>query len=134
MKLNVAPDKSKAEALLKMAKITLERLHEFNEEKYPSNTLVDYYDVIHKLCDALSCLEGIKFTGEGAHQQLLDHVCKKNLDEGKRVFLQDMRDFRNRIQYEGFFVNPNYITSHSKKINTIIKQLATAAKTLSTKD
>lgn len=130
MKLTVAPDKSKAEALLKMAKITLERLHKFNQEKYPSNTLVDYYDIIHKLCDALSCLEGVKFIGEGAHQQLLDHVCKKNLDESKRIFLQEMRDFRNRIQYEGFFVNPNYIASHSKRISTVIKRLQTIAEAL----
>lgn len=42
----ITPDKQKARALLKMAEITLERLEKTEVEKYPRNSLVDYYEII----------------------------------------------------------------------------------------
>ncbi|HIH37707.1 hypothetical protein J4460_07840 [Candidatus Woesearchaeota archaeon] len=57
MKILIKPDKQKAKALQKMAEITLQRLKELDPEKYPSNTLTDYYDVLHKLMDAIALLE-----------------------------------------------------------------------------
>ncbi len=44
--------------------------------KYPSNSLIDYYDVIHKLLEVLTISTGIKIKGEGAHQELIDYVAK----------------------------------------------------------
>ena len=124
MKIEIKPDEQKAEALKKMAEITLKRLEETDKEKYPSNTLNDYYDVIHKLIEAVSINEGVKIKGEGAHQQLIDYVAKKkNLNEQDRIFLQEMRDIRNRISYEGFMVNKNYISMNIKKIGKIIEIL-----------
>lgn len=124
MILKIRPDKEKAKALLDMSKITLERLREINNYKYPTNTLTDYYDSIHKLMESLLLIEGVKIKGEGAHQELIDYICKKyNLSESLRIFLQEMRDFRNRISYEGFMVNENYIKMNIKKIEGIIKTL-----------
>ena len=124
MKIEIKPDEQKAEALKKMAEITLKRLEETDKEKYPSNTLNDYYDVIHKLIEAVSINEGVKIKGEGAHQQLIEYVAKKkNLNEQDRIFLQEMRDIRNRISYEGFMVNKNYISLNIKKIGKIIEIL-----------
>ena len=121
MKIEIKPDEQKAEALKKMAEITLKRLEETDKEKYPSNTLNDYYDVMHKLMEAVSIKEGVKIKGEGAHQQLIDHVAKKKkLNEQDRIFLQEMRDIRNRISYEGFMVNKNYISLNMKGIKRII--------------
>ena len=115
MKVEIAPDREKAKALLAMAKVTLERLHEINPEKYPSNTLIDYYDTIHKLLDAIACIQRIKFKGEGAHQDLIGHISNAYFSEKERIFLQQMREYRNKIQYEGFTVNVNYITQNVKK-------------------
>ena len=89
MIIKVEPDKQKAESLKKMAEITLERLHKTDLEKYPSNTLIDYYDAIHKLLEAITSRNGIKIKGEGAHQELIDYVARQyNLDEKTRQFLQ----------------------------------------------
>lgn len=122
MKIEVKVDKQKAEALKKMAEITVKRLEETDKEKYPSNTLSDYYDVIHKLMESATIKEGVKIKGEGAHQQLIDYTAKKkNLSEQDRIFLQEMRDLRNRISYEGFMVNKNYISLNIKKIKRIIR-------------
>lgn len=120
----VKPDKQKSESLRKMAEITLERLENTDMEKYPSNTLSDYYDAVHKLIEAITIREGIKVKGEGAHQELIDYVAKQNkIDEQGRQFLQQMRDYRNRISYEGFMINKNYLNLNKEIIKRIIKHL-----------
>ena len=124
MIINVKPDKQKSEALKKMAVTTLERLEKTEAEKYPSNTLVDYYDIIHKLMESMTISDGVKIKGEGAHQELIDFLARnKVFDEQTRVFLQEMRDFRNRISYEGFTVHSNYVKLNKDKITTIISRL-----------
>src|SRR3989338_2689660 len=94
----IQADRQKAESLRKMARMTLERLDKTPKEEYPGNTLVDYYDAIHKLMEAITLSEGIKIRGEGAHQELIDYVAKtKRLDGHTRQFVQQLRDYRNRI-------------------------------------
>lgn len=120
----IKPDKQKSESLKKMAEVTLDRLVKTEMEKYPSNTLLDYYDIIHKLLEAIALKEGVKIKGEGAHQELIDYIAKQNnFDEKTRLFLQQMRDYRNRISYEGFMVNKNYILLNREKIASIIVKL-----------
>lgn len=120
----VKPDKQKSESLKNMAKITLERLDNTDMEKYPSNTLLDYYDVVHKLMEALTLRGGIKVKGEGAHKELVDYLAKQQkINEQTRQFLQQMRDYRNRISYEGFMIHKNYIDLNKVIIRRIIKHL-----------
>ena len=124
MILRITPDKQKAESLKKMAELTLERLEKTDKEEYPSNTLSDYYEIIHKLMEAITLKEGIKIKGEGAHQEIIDYISKKyGLNEQSRLFLQKMRDYRNRISYEGFMINKNYLISNKEKIIEIMKTL-----------
>ena len=124
MKILVERDKEKAKSLLNMAKISLNRLNEFDKFKYPTNTLTDYYDIIHKLMESLSLLKGIKIKGEGAHQELIDYICKTyKFREPERIFLQELRDYRNRISYEGFNINKNYIQNNISRIEEIISRL-----------
>jgi hypothetical protein len=120
----IKPDMQKSKSLVSMAKITLERLNKTKMEDYPSNTILDYYDVIHKLIEALTLKEGIKIKGEGAHQELIDYASKKyNFDEQVRLFLQKIREYRNRISYEGFNVPKNYLNLNKEKIEKIITHL-----------
>jgi len=122
--MKIMPDKQKAISLKESAKITLERLKETSLEKYPTNTLTDYYDILRKLMEALTSIEGIKIKGEGAHQKIIDYVCEKyNLGEATRQFIQQLRDHRNRISYEGFLIKESYITQNHGKIENIIAQL-----------
>jgi len=120
----INPDKQKSESLKEMAKITMQRLDNTDMEKYPSNTLLDYYDIIHKLMEALTLRDGIKVKGEGAHQELIDYVAKqRKIDEQMRQFLQQMRDYRNQISYEGFMIHKNYIHLNKELIKRIVKSL-----------
>ncbi len=122
--MKISVNKSKSDALKQMALISLDRLKEMNLEKYPSNTLIDFYDIIHKLLEALSLKEGIKFRGEGAHYELINHVCDKYLlFEKDRVFLQSLREYRNRISYEGFMIKENYIANNKEKFYLLVDKL-----------
>ncbi|MCX6706728.1 MAG: HEPN domain-containing protein [Candidatus Woesearchaeota archaeon] len=124
MIVRIRPDKQKSESLRKMAEVTLQRLDNTDMEQYPSNTLLDYYEVIHKLIEALTLRKGIKIKGEGAHQELIEYAAKeKMIDEQARQFLQQMRDYRNRISYEGFMVPKNYVSLNKEKIQKIIRHL-----------
>lgn len=124
MRLKVQPDKQKSKSLKRMAEITLERVNETDVNKYPSNVLVDYYDIIHKLLEAITMQEGTKIKGEGAHQELIEYVVKTHgFDEQMRQLLQQMRDYRNRISYEGFMINKNYVLLNEKKIKELIELL-----------
>ena len=124
MIIKINPDKQKPESLKKTAEITLERLNNTDMEKYPSNTLLDYYDIIHKLMEAIAIKNGIKIKGEGAHQELIEYISKEyKINEQKRQFLQQMREYRNRISYEGLTIHKNYISLNKEKILDIIKNL-----------
>ncbi|MBI4451407.1 hypothetical protein HY642_05515 [Candidatus Woesearchaeota archaeon] len=124
MQIKITPDKEKAKALIAMASITLERLNETSKEKYPTNTLTDYYDVMHKLMEAIAYTQGVKIKGEGAHQELIDYVCRKfELEEGIRHFIQELRGYRNQISYEGFMITPAFIMTNQSKIEQVISRL-----------
>jgi len=125
MILIITPDKEKAKSLKNMAQTTIKRLKETNTSKYPSNTLKDYYDIIHELMEAISLTKGIKFKGDGAHQELIEYIVKEyDFSEQERILLQQIRDYRNRISYEGFMINENFIISNDKKIQEIIDKLS----------
>ncbi len=129
MKVKTKVDKSKSLSLLERAEVTHKRLNETDKLKYPSNTLDDYYDIIHQLMEALTLLEGVKMKGEGAHCELIDHVCENyNISETEREFLQQMRNYRNRISYEGFSVKSEYIERNESRINGIIIRLSNLVK------
>lgn len=120
----VSVDKQKAKALQHVAKQTFKRLSQTNITTYPTNTVIDYYDIIRKLIEAICCLKGVKFDGEGSHKQSINYIYKINIiSENERLFLQNLRDYRNRINYEGFFVNKEYVEENKKRIEKIIKKL-----------
>ena len=120
----VKSDRQKALALKKMAEVTLQRIKDSDIDKYASNNLKDYYDVIHELMEAIASLEGIKISGEGAHEKLINHIVTRYaFGESERIFLQELRNIRNRITYEGFFVQPDYVKRNENKIKDIIERL-----------
>lgn len=113
----VRPDPDKASALVKMSDKILERVRETDEDRFPR----DYYDALRQLMEAIACLNGVKSQGLGAHQQLIDWLVDEyNLSEGKRQFLHQIRRHRNRFEYEGYFVNKEYIVRNKPKIDEII--------------
>ena len=74
--------------------------------------------------EAISASDGVKIKGDGAHAELIDYICRKhNIEEAKRIFLQTLRDYRNKISYEGFTVPQDFIVENQKTIERIIDVL-----------
>lgn len=117
-------DKQKAISLKKMAETTLKRIKDTDIDKYASNALKDYYDALHELMDAIAALDGMKFSGEGAHEKLINNIASLyNLPEKDRIFLQELRNLRNRITYEGLFIEPDYVRKNAARIESLMQML-----------
>ena len=51
------------------------------------------------------------------------------MEQDKKIRdLQQMRDYRNRISYEGFMIHRNYISLNKEKIQNIIKSISSHLK------
>ncbi len=118
------PDIQKAISLQKMALTTLERLNSTDKNKYPSNVLVDYYDIIRKLMEALIAIEGVKVSGVSAHYKIINYISYKyNFIESDRFFLQQVRNVRNRISYDGLQINKGFIKENNRMLCGIVTKL-----------
>jgi hypothetical protein len=108
-----------------MAVIGLARLKETNKIRFPENTLTDYYDILHKLLEAKAISLGIKTRGEGAHQELIECIARiMPLTELERQLLQQIRELRNKISYDGLRINSDFLEKNELKINDLIRLLS----------
>jgi hypothetical protein len=110
-----------------MASTIHERLDKTEKDQYPSITLTDYYDILHKLMEAVALLEGMKCHGEGAHYDLIEYIAGTHLSREKKIFLQQLRGFRNRVSYEGFRIRREYIAGNETRIKQLITALRNKA-------
>lgn len=107
-----------------MAEITLEMIKNINTDKFCSNVVKEYYEVTRELMTALLTLDGYKTTGEKAHKSLIEYIGKNyNFSDYEVLLLDDLRILRNKIAYDGFFVEKDYLDRKRKDILNIISKL-----------
>jgi hypothetical protein len=123
--IRVTPDKTKAESIIKMARVTVEMIKTIDIEKYSSNVVKEYYDVIRELMSVILLLDGYKVYGEGAHKQLIEYIAKncKQVSPAEIALIDDLRTTRHKISYDGFFVKPDYVKVREAGIAAVIKKL-----------
>ncbi|MEK6853586.1 MAG: hypothetical protein AABX64_02790 [Nanoarchaeota archaeon] len=134
MLIKVTPDKEKAASILRMADTTLQMIPTIDAEKFTSNVIKEYYEVIRELTTIIVLLDGYKTQGEMAHKELLEYLSShhKDFSEQEVRFMEELRITRNKIAYDGFFVPFSYfqrnkslllkiITALKKKINGRLK-------------
>ena len=70
-------------------------------------------------------LDGYKTYGEGSHKKLIEYLelNYREFDKSEIYFIDDLRNIRNKIAYDGFFVEINYILNNIKNIQRIIEKL-----------
>lgn len=120
----ITPDKEKAKAMLKMTNKIELRIKHTEIEKFPSQVLTDYYDILHNLMEGISSADGFKSEGKGAHKKLIQWTASEyDLSESERRFLDQVRKYRNRISYEGFTIDSSYIKRNEEKLEEIIEKL-----------
>lgn len=126
----MAKDPEKARALLRMAAAIEDRVAETDPERFPSQILKDRYDALRCHLEALAALEGRKASGRGAHAQLIDWAAHElGLTEGDRDLLHRLRRHRNRIAYEGFFIDVDFVERNDRRITRLLERLEKAVRT-----
>lgn len=123
--IKVTPDKEKAKSILRMADTTIEMIKATDVTKFSSNITKEYYDVIRELISVVLLLDGYKTYGEGAHKKLIEYLQTKNMGftEYEILLIDDLRITRNKVTYDGFFVEGDYIERKIRDIQKIIARL-----------
>lgn len=128
--IKATPDKEKTKSILKMADTTIEMIKSIDIEKFSSNVTKEYYDVLRELMSAVLLLDGYKTYGEGAHKKLIEYLQTKKLGftEYEILLIDDIRITRNKVAYDGFFVEKEYIERKIGDIQKIIAKLKSIIK------
>ncbi len=123
--IKITPDREKAKSILKMVDTTLEMITVIDIAKFSSNITKEYYDVIRELISVVLLLDGYKTYGEGAHKKLIEYLHAKNVgfSEYEILLIDDLRITRNKVAYDGFFVETDYLERKMRDIQKIIAQL-----------
>ena len=113
--IRIIPDKEKAKSILKMTDTTLKMIKEINIDKFSSNITKEYYEIIRELMTIILLLDGYKTYGEGSHKKLIEYLelNYREFDKSEIYFIDDLRNIRNKIAYDGFFVEINYILNNA---------------------
>lgn len=123
--IKITINKEKAKSMLKMVETTIEMIKTIDINKFPSNILKEYYDILRELMTILLLLDGYKTEGERAHKKLIEYIDQnyKQFTGHEISLLDDLRIKRNKISYDGFFIEKNYIKRRKEDIKTLIVKL-----------
>ena len=123
--IKITPNKEKAKSILKMVDTTIDMIGVIDITKFSSNVTKEYYDVIRELISVILLLDGYKTYGEGAHKKLIEYLQTKNIgfSEYEILLIDDLRITRNKVAYDGFFVERDYIERKIRDIQKIIAKL-----------
>lgn len=110
-----------------MAERIRARIQATDAGTFPSQVVRDHYTCLHNLMEALAALEGVKTEGRGAHAEMIDWTVEElDLPQAERDFLHRLRRHRNRIQYEGFFVEADFLERNGERLEDLSEGLRTA--------
>ena len=123
--IKITPNKEKAKSILKMVETSLEMIKQIDLTKFASNVTKEYYDIIRELMTLVLLLDGYKTFGEGAHKRLIDYLEKNynQFNDYEIHLIDSLRITRNKISYDGFFVDENYIQRKLEDILELINKL-----------
>jgi len=120
--IKITPDKEKAKSILKMVSLIKERITKQEREKMAALIIADYYEILKELITAILLVDGYKTLN---HKDLIDYLKEKckEFSIHEISVLDDLRVLRNRIAYEGFFIEPSYLERNESLFKEIIKKL-----------
>lgn len=120
--IKITPDKERARSILKMISLIEERIRSQNKKKMASLIIADYQGVIKELITALLLIDDYKTL---SHKDLIDYLKENYPDFSAEeiVILDDLRILRNRVTYEGFFVDPSYLIRNEDNFVGIIQKI-----------
>jgi len=120
--IKITPDKEKAKSIIKMTSLIEERISTQDREKMAALIIVDYYEIIKELLTAILLIEGYKTL---SHKDLMDYLSENYQEFNKQEIsvLNDLRILRNRVAYEGFFIEKFYLERNEPLFIKTIQKL-----------
>jgi len=118
----MTPDKEKARSILNMVNLIEERIKIQDKNKMSALIITDYYEIIKELITAILLIEGYKTL---SHIELIRYIenNRKEFTEEDISVLDNLRILRNRVTYEGFFINTSYLERNEISFKEMIKKL-----------
>ena len=125
--IRITPDKEKAKSIIKMISLIEKRIKTQNKKEMAALIIVDYYEIIKELIVALLLIDGYKTL---SHKDLIDYIKEKykEFDNYEISILDDLRVLRNRITYEGFFIEFSYLNRNEYLFISLINKLKNLVK------
>lgn len=120
--IKITPNKEKARSILKMISLIEERIKKQDRKKMAVLIIADYYEIIKELITAILLADGYKTL---SHKDLVDYL-KENYPEFSSheiSVLNDLRILRNRVAYEGYFIELSYLYRNEALFKTMIQKL-----------
>ena len=120
--IKITPDKEKARNILKMVSLIEERIKKQDKNRMTALIIADYYEIIKELITVILLIDGYKTL---SHKDLVDYIKEKysEIDMRELSVLDDLRVLRNRVSYEGFFVEPSYLNRNEFLFKAIVTYL-----------
>ena len=117
----------KARSILKMVSLIEERIGKQDKKRMSALIISDYYEIIKELITAILLVEGYKTL---SHKDLITYLREKHHEfSGHEIsVMDDLRVLRNRISYEGFFVDPSYLERNESLFKASIEKLRSLLK------
>lgn len=120
--IKITPDKEKAKNIVKMVSLIEERVKSQDKIKMAALIISDYYEIIKELITAVLLIDGYKTF---SHKDLIDYIKEKypEFNAHETSTLDNLRVLRNRVVYEGFFIEPSYLNRNENFFKQIIIKL-----------
>ena len=118
----VNPDKEKINSILKMCSVRLKFVEKQEvDDEIASLITEDYYEIIKELLTALLLNRGLKSNN---HECLISYFRKEySKYEYETNIIHELKDIRNRITYDGIFVDKKYLMKNKLEFKHIINLL-----------
>jgi uncharacterized protein (UPF0332 family) len=119
---DVQPDKERMASILKMCQVRLSLTEDARlDDQTASVIAADYYEVIKELLTALLLKHGLKSDN---HECLIAFFKNKYPSyEYEASAIHQLKDVRNRVSYDGIFVQKSYIEMNKLEFKHIIQLL-----------
>jgi len=118
----ISPDIEKISSILKMCEVRLRFINKQEVDNETASLISEgYYEIIKELLTALLLKNGLKSDN---HECLISFFKHTHPDKEYEVqIIHALKNVRNRINYDGIFVEESYLTTNKLEFQHIIESL-----------
>ena len=118
----IQTDKEKIGSIIKLTNARLKVIKQINKDDETASIITaDYYEVIKELLTALLLKHGFRSDNHECLISFLKKYYKEYEYETNLIF--ELKNIRNRINYDGIFVRKSYLIKNELEFNNIIEIL-----------